>query len=87
MVASLTNVTGGMARLLLSMAVLCFNGPRMIDPVGWTRPATAEHADTRPDSGRKAGFHATLTVGEGKRQVTVRLEIGRAQERAEEEGL
>jgi|HubBroStandDraft_1064217.scaffolds.fasta_scaffold21728_3 hypothetical protein len=84
---SLTNVAGGIARLLLSAAVLFFNGPRLLGPGIGTHSAAAEHMDARPDTGRKAGFHATVTVGHGEKQVTVQLEFGGARERAEDEGL
>ena len=87
MVTSLTNVAGGVARVLLSAAVLFFNGPRLLGPGTWTHPAPTEHEGTRPDGDRKAGFHATLTVGNGKKQVTFQLEFGREGERAEDESL
>jgi hypothetical protein len=87
MAASITNVAGGIARLLLSAAVLCFNGPRVLGPGTWTHAATTEQMNSQPASGGKAGFHATVTVGHGNRQVTVQLEFGRAGERGEDEVL
>lgn len=84
MVTSLTNVTGGIARLLLAAAILCFNGPRLAGPDTPTHRATTEHVDARSD-GSRPGFHVTVTVGRGTKQVTV--EFGRARERAEDEVL
>jgi len=85
MVPSLTNVAGWMARLVLSAAVLCFNEPRFVGPDAWARSTATEHVDTARDSDKSAGFHATLTVGEGKRQFTV--EFGHSRERGEDEVL
>lgn len=81
---SLTNVAGGIARLLLSVAVLFFNWPRLLEPSASTHAAAMEHVDTRRDGDGSAGFHATVTIGRGNRQVTVRLEFGDAREHAEE---
>jgi hypothetical protein len=77
-------VTGGIARLLLAAAMLCFNGPRLAGPDVPMHRAVAEHVDTRSD-GSKPGFHVTVTVGRGTKQVTV--EFGRARERAEDDVL
>lgn len=89
---SLTSATGWMARFVLSAAVLCCNEWRMIGPADWAqpaamKPAATDHVVTRSDRGGDGGFHATLTVGRGKRQVTVQLDFGRAGERSEDESL
>ena len=84
MVTSLTSATGWIARLLLSAAVLCFNVPRLAGPAAWTHQSSTKHVDTQSDDG-KDGFHMALTVGRGKKQVTV--EFGHAGERAEDESL
>jgi len=86
MVTSLTNVTGGLARLLLSVAVLFFNGLGL-GPVLSTQHTAREQVDARPDDGGNSGFHASVTVGRGKKQVTVQLEFGHGEERAEDESL
>lgn len=76
--ASLTNLAGGLARLLLSAAILFVNGPRLPGTGTWTQthPPTTEHVDKRPDDGEKTGFHATVTIGRGEKEVTVQLEFG-----------
>ena len=84
---SLTNAAGWMARFVLSAAVLCCNEWRMIGPAEWTHPAATNHADVRTVSDKRPGFHATVTVGRGKRQVTVQLEFGDTEERSEDEVL
>lgn len=87
MVTSLTNVAGVAARLLLAATTLSFNGPRLFGPVVWTHPAATEHVFARSDRGGRGRFHAELTVGRGKKQVTVQLEFGGEKERAEDESL
>lgn len=87
MVTSLTNLTGVVARFLLAATALFFNGPRLLEPAIWAHPAAAEHGNARPDAAREAGFHAELTVGRGKRQVTVQLEFGGDRERGKDESL
>lgn len=87
MVTSLTNLTGWIARLLLAAAALCFNGPRLFVPDESTHGMATEPMNTQPEEGGKREFHATLTVGKGKKQVTVRLEFGHAGERDQNEAL
>ena len=89
MVTSLTDLAGGIARVVLSAAVLFFNGPRLVGPDASTHAAATELGDggTRADGDGTDGFHATVTVGSGKKQVTVQLEFGRGGERAEDESL
>ena len=89
MLTSLTNVAGVVGRLLLATTALFFNGPRLLEADLRAHPAATEHPDARPDGSVKAGsgFHAELTVGRGKRQVTVQLELGGARERSEDESL
>jgi hypothetical protein len=87
MVTSLTNLTGWIARLLLAATALCFNGPRLLVPDGPTQGMAAEQTNTQPEEGGKREFQATVTVGQGKKQVTLRLEIGRAGERGQNEAL
>jgi len=85
MVTSLTNMTGWLARLVLSASVLCFNGPRLIVPAVRTHGTATEQMDTKPEASGKLEFHATVTVGRGKKKVTV--EFGGAGERSEDEAL
>jgi hypothetical protein len=80
-------MTGWIARLVLSATVLCFNGPRLVVPAERTYGTAAEQVIPQPEAGGNREFHATVTVGRGKRQVTVRLEFGRAGERGEDEAL
>lgn len=88
MVTSLTNVAGGVARILLAATAVVFNGPRFLGPDIWAHPATTEQTHARPDDERaRTGFHAEVTVSRGKRQVTVQLEFGGARERSEDESL
>jgi hypothetical protein len=87
MVTRLTDLGGGIARVFLSAAVLFFNGPRLLGSDAWTHPAPTDRVDTRTNSDVEPGFHATVTVGKGKKQVTVELEFGRPGERAEDESL
>ena len=84
---SLTDATGWIARVLLSAAMVCFNGPRLAGPDGWTHDAATEHVDAPLEDSGKTGFHATVTVGHGRRQVTVRLDFGRAAEHDEDQSL
>lgn len=87
MVTSLTNMTGWTARLVLSAAVLCFNGPRLAGSDAWAHGTATGQVNTRSEDGSKKEFHATVTVGRGEKQFTVRLEFGRARERGEDEAL
>ncbi len=87
MVTSLTNMTGWIARLVLSATVLCFNGPRLVVPAERTYGAATEQVIPHHDAGGKHEYHATVTLGRGKKQVTLRLEFGRAGERDEDEAL
>jgi len=86
MVTSLTNAAGMLARFFLAATALFFSGPRLLAPATMGHPVATRQRDTRP-GGEKTGFHAELTVGRGKRQVTVELEFGDARERAERESL
>lgn len=77
MVTSVASVTGGIASLLLSTLVLCFNVPRFIAPNGWSPIFPAGQPHTRASG--KNGFHATATIenaGNGNKRLTVRLEFG-----------
>jgi hypothetical protein len=87
MVTSLTNLTGWIARLVLSAAVLCFNGPLLFMPDESTAGTPTEHVNSPHEDSGQSGFDATVTVGQGKKQVTVRLEIGRAGDRSADEAL
>jgi len=80
-------MTGWIARLLLSTAVLCFNGPLLVGPDESTHETATEQVNSPHEDGAKGEFHATLTVGKGKKQVTVRLEVGRDGERSQDEAL
>lgn len=78
MVTSVANVTGGIASLLLSALVLCFDVPRFVAPDGWMNFASASRA-----------FHATATIedaGHGEKRLTVRLDFNPG-DRDENEGL
>ena len=87
MVTSLTNLTGWIGRFVLSAAVLCFNGPFLVAPDESTHGTAMEQVNSQHEDGGKGEFHATVTVGKGKKQITVRLEIGRAGDRSEDEAL
>lgn len=87
MVTSLTNLTGWIARLLLAATALCFNGPRLSVPDESAHGVAMEQANTRSEDGDKREFHASITVGQGRKQVTLRLEIGRAETRGGDEAL
>ena len=92
MVTSLTNLAGWIGRLVLSAAVLCFNAPLLVGPDasrldGTTREAATEQVNSPHEDGSKSEFHATVTLGKGKKQVTVQLEFGRPGERSEDEAL
>lgn len=87
MVTSVASVTGGIASLLLSAMVLCFDGPRFIAPDAWARTFSIGNAHTGRSG--KTGFHATVTVedgGNGDKRLTVRVDFGPGA-RDEDEGL
>ena len=86
MVTSIANVAAGVAGLLLSALVLCFNVPRVVAPQGWPGAGGAE-----PTHSRLAGFagvRATATiedVGHGRERVTVWVDFNG--QRNDDEGL
>jgi hypothetical protein len=85
MVTSLTNMTGWIARFVLSATVLCFNGPLLMVPAERTHGTATEQMNTQSEASGKGEFHATVTIGRGKKQITV--EFGSAGERSEDEAL
>jgi hypothetical protein len=90
MVTSVANVAGGIASLLLSAMVLCFNVPHMIGSEMWTRPAPTIAVYMRRNGSSRTGFHATFSldhVGKTNKQLTLRLEFSGTGVRSEDEGL
>jgi len=77
MVTSVANVAGGIASVVLSALVLCFNVPRFVAPQGWAGMASTVHGHAR--NGGITGIRATTTmenVGHGRERITVWLDFG-----------